>query len=74
MSAGRFTSDAVANTAIPSEGRPEEEEIHIHLLARDEEGAKHVLGDLLVAMYAAPQPASAPRQHLMPVQLDLLAA
>jgi hypothetical protein len=74
VSAGRFTAEAMANASIPSEGRPGEEEIHIHLLARDEEGAMHVLGDLLAAMHAAPQPACEPRLHVKPVQLDLLAA
>jgi hypothetical protein len=74
VSAGRFTTESMASTTSGPAGRLDEEEIHIHLLARNEECASHVLGDLLAAMNAVPQPAAEPRRYVRPVQLDLLAA
>ena len=74
VSAGCFTAEFMANTSIRSAGRLDEEEIHVHLLARNNECASLVLQDLLAAMNAVPQPAAEPRLHVRPVQLDLLAA
>ena len=74
VSAGRFTTESMANTSLRSAGRLDEEEIHVHLLARNEACASLVLQDLLAAMNAVPQPAAEPRLHVRPVQLDLLAA
>jgi hypothetical protein len=74
VSAGRFTTESMANTSIRPVGQPDEEEIHVHLLARNEACASLVLQDLLAAMHAVPQPAAEPRIHARPVQLDLLAA
>jgi hypothetical protein len=74
VSAGRFTAEFTANTSIRSAGRLDEEEIHVHLLARNNECASLVLQDLLAAMNAVPQPTAEPRLHVRPVQLDLLAA
>jgi hypothetical protein len=74
VSAGRFTTEASANSGVRPAGWLDEEEIHVHLLARSEECASLVLRDLLAAMNAVPQPAAEPRLHVRPVQLDLLAA
>lgn len=71
-SAGRFSSNAGANTAALVAAP--EEEIHVHLLARDELGASLVLRDLLTAMDSVLQSRIELRVHAKPVQLDLLAA
>lgn len=73
VAAGRFDAEG-AMTAPNSAGAHLEEEIHVHLLARDEEGARHVLRDLLAAMNPVSQPAPELRVYSKPVQLDLLAA
>lgn len=74
VSAGRFTTDSGASITSGPAGRLDEEEIHVHLLARNDECASLVLEDLLAAMNAVPQPAAEPRPYVRPVQLDLLAA
>ena len=76
---GRWPSAASTPRACHGEhrvagGRAGEEEIHVHLLARDEDGARRVLRDLLAAMDAAPRRAAEPRPYAKPVQLELLAA
>jgi hypothetical protein len=76
VSAGRFTTESMANTTVGTAGHLDEEEIHVHLLARSDACASLVLGDLVAAMNAVPQPVPVPepRLHARPVQLDLLAA
>lgn len=74
VAVGRFTAEALAAIAMTSGGRPEEEEIHVHLLARDEEAAQRVLDDLQAAMTAGPPARAEARSIPKPVQLDLLAA
>ena len=49
-------------------------EIHVHLLARDEDAARHVMHDLQDAMDLAPQPLPELHGYARPVQLELLAA
>ncbi len=70
---GRFDGDGEMSTALPFSARPEEEELHVHLLARDEENAERVLRDLMAAM-EAPRLLQETRSYVKPVQLDLLAA
>jgi hypothetical protein len=74
VSAGRFPAQIASNTPIKLFGRQEVEEIHVHLLARDDEGAQSVLGDLLAAMDMAVQPMAGPGVQTKPAQLDMLAA
>jgi hypothetical protein len=71
---GRFSTEVATNNPTLRAGPWRDEEIHIHLLAREDEGAQSVLNDLLTAMNS-PSPATAePLMHARPVQLDLLAA
>ena len=70
---GRFDGDGEMSTALPFSSRPEEEELHVHLLARDEENAERVLRDLMAAM-EAPRLLQETRSYVKPVQLDLLTA
>ena len=51
-----------------------QEEVHVHLLARDAEGAESVMRDLEAAMDAPAKPLAEARVYRKPVQLDLLAA
>ena len=74
VAVGRLPAEAMANSAVTSGGWLEEEEIHVHLLARDEEAARQVLGDLQAAMNAVPAARVEPRPIPKPIQLDLLAA
>jgi hypothetical protein len=74
VAAGRFTTESVAYATAPPAGHLDEEEIHVHLLARSDAGATLVLGDLLASLNAVPQPVPEPPLHARPVQLDLLAA
>ena len=69
VSIGRFAAEA----KTPPAGQGDEE-IHVHLLTRGEQAAKHVLDDLLAAMTQASPPRPEPRLQAKPVQLDLLAA
>ena len=71
---GRFPSDAASANAAPWTELPGEEEIHVHLLAREEEAAEEVLEDLRAAMNAAPVARPETRPVVRPVQLELLAA
>jgi hypothetical protein len=74
LSAGRFATEPMANTTARPAGHRDEEEIHVHLLARSDACASLVLGDLLAAINAVSQPVPEPPLHARPVQLDLLAA
>lgn len=70
---GRFGLDG----ALPVEHAPfpgSEDEVHVHLLARDGETAACVLRDLEATMEAAIKPVPEIRAYRKPVQLDLLAA
>lgn len=74
VSVGRFNADGtIAGSGVPG-GSAGDEEIHVHLLARDEDGARLVLRDLQAAMAALPLPAADVRPYAKPVQLELLAA
>jgi hypothetical protein len=53
---------------------PQEEEIHVHLLARDAETAERVLRDLEAASDSVTPTAPETPVYGKPVQLDLLAA
>ena len=72
LAVGRFDAEGNMSGALPLGGQPGEEEIHVHLLAREEETARHVMRDLLAAM-AVPPPVEA-KAYARPVQLELLAA
>jgi hypothetical protein len=75
MSVGRFPSETASANAFPWTDVSDEEEIHVHLLAREEEAAEQVLGDLQAAMnITAPAVRPEPRPMMRPVQLELLAA
>ncbi len=72
ISVGRFSTKITSDSLAQQFGRPGEEEIHVHLLTRDDEGAQRILVDLLAAMTAAPR--VEPQVQARPVQLLLLAA
>ena len=74
VSVGRFHSHMTSCGAHADGGWPVEEEIHVHLIAQDEEGAQQVLADLLAAVSSDPPAITEPRPLARPVQLDLLAA
>jgi len=74
VSVGRFHAQGTSCGAHAGEDWPGEEEIHVHLIARDEEGAEQVLADLLAAVSSEPPAMAEPRPYARPVQLDLLAA
>lgn len=74
VAVGRFDAKGMMAATASRGTQRGDEEIHVHLLARDEDGAEHVLCDLLAAMNADSQPASEPRPYSRPIQLDLLAA
>jgi hypothetical protein len=72
VSVGRFNAEGVMTGPLPAAGQAGEEEIHVHLLSRDEEGARNVVRDLMAAMDFQPSPEVKP--YCKPVQLELLAA
>ena len=75
LGVGRFDLEGRISGAGLATGLAAEVEIHVHLLARDEDAARHVLRDLQDAMGQAPsQPLPELRSHVRPVQLELLAA
>jgi len=75
VAVGRFDEHGEVPRGFSAAGAEAEAEIHVHLLARDEEGAERVLRDLKAAMTVpAPPPMPEPRPHVKPVQLELLAA
>lgn len=71
VSIGRFGADGLRSTAISTVA---DDEVHVHLLARDGEPAERVLRDLAATLDNAPPPRSEPRPWQKPVQLELLAA
>lgn len=70
--AGCFGTDGL----MPPPFKPlaADEEIHVHLLARDVEGAKRVLADLLATLEDGPALRVEPRGVSKPVQLEFLLA
>lgn len=76
VAVGRFDAEGMMRLPGTMAGQWDDEEIHVHLLAREEDGAERVLRDLQAAMNPpahARGPAEA-RPYVKPVQLDLLAA
>jgi len=73
VSVGRLSDKGVPTAPSSRGGERGDEEIHVHLLARDDDGAERVLCDLMAAM-SAPQPATELRPYSKPIQLELLAA
>lgn len=71
LSIGRFGADGLRSTAISTVA---DDEVHVHLLARDGEPAERVLRDLAATLDNAPPPRSELRPWQKPVQLELLAA
>lgn len=71
LSVGRFPAVNPGDMLFPIVGSMENEEIHVHLLAREEEGAESVMRDLLAALSPA---AVLPQHSGKAVQLELLAA
>ena len=70
--AGRVGADGkIPEMPPPSSG---EEEIHLHLLARDGEAAVKILRDMEDDMAGPPRPASERKGCSKPVQLELLLA
>ena len=74
VSVGRFDAEGMITGAGVPGGHTGDEEIHVHLLARDEDGARRVLRDLQAAMAVSSLPATEMRPSAKPVQLELLAA
>ena len=72
LAVGRFDAEGNLSGTLPAGGQPGEEEIHVHLLAREEETARRVMRDLQSAM-ALPLPIET-KAYSKPVQLELLAA
>jgi hypothetical protein len=71
VSVGRFDADGMLDVLGEL---PDDEEIHVHLLARDENAARMVLRDLQAAMASSPLPTADVRPYAKPIQLELLAA
>ena len=70
--AGRVGADGkIPEMLPPSSG---EEEIHLHLLARDGEAAVRILRDMEDDMAKLPRPAHERKGYSKPVQLELLSA
>lgn len=74
MAVGRFSAEGKIHDHSLLCAHPGEIEIHVHLLTRDEDGAKRVLRDLQAVANPTSQPPAELRQYAKPVQLDLLAA
>lgn len=74
VAVGRFDAAGMMSLPAMAAGPRDEEEIHVHLLAREEEGAERVLRDLQAAMAPPARMAAETRPYTKPVQLDLLAA
>jgi hypothetical protein len=72
VATGRFGSGGQRPSEIgaPIAG----DEIHVHLLSRDGEGAERVLRDLAATMENAATQQAEPKVWRKPVQLELLAA
>lgn len=73
VAVGRFPPES-AGGVLAAAARSGEEEIHVHLLARDDAAAEQILADLEAAMTGAPAARPEPRPLPRPVQLELLAA
>lgn len=70
--AGQIGPDGrIPDSRPPAEG---EEEIHLHLLARDAKSASEILSDMEEAMAGRTQAAPDRKGHSKPVQLELLLA
>lgn len=67
LAVGRFASFLEAFSATA--GRPDADEIHVHLLARDEAGARAVLADLEGALAEIPAISSGSHEEAQPVRL-----
>ncbi|WP_409756234.1 hypothetical protein [Aestuariivirga sp.] len=74
ISAGRFQTNGLLPQDERARAAASDEEIHVHLLARDHDTAEGILRDLRSAMDIAVRPVSEPRVYVKPVQLELLAA
>ncbi len=72
LAVGRFAADGLVPAGF--EGPAADEEIHVHLLAREEETADCVLRDLVATLEDANSIRPEPRTWRKPVQLELLAA
>jgi hypothetical protein len=72
VAVGRFPAEGRI-PRFPEDGHPDDE-VHVHLLARDEQSASEVLADLLGAMCATLPTTAQTRLQTTPVQLELLAA
>ena len=72
LAVGRFGPDGLVPPHLASPAA--DEEVHIHLLAREGEAAERVLRDLLATVEDAATPRPEPRAWRKPVQLELLAA
>jgi hypothetical protein len=71
QSVGRFPALNPGDMLFPIVGSMENEEIHVHLLTWEEEGAASVMRDLLAALSPA---AAVPHNSEKSVQIELLAA
>lgn len=71
--AGRFSRDGTLPPQHVTVSLSDDE-IHVHLLARDAETAESVLRDLAATMDVPARPLPEVRPYRKPVQLDLLAA
>lgn len=74
VAVGRFDGQGMMSLppSLPALGG--NEEVHVHLLARDEESAEKVLRDLQAALDPPTRATIESRPYVKPVQLDLLAA
>ena len=70
--AGQFGSDGLLPSGLVSQNA--DDEIHVHLLARDAVAAAVVLDDIQAALSSSVQPVTERRTYQKPCQLELLAA
>ena len=74
IAAGRFPSSGAMPSCVAWQAGNIEDEIHVHLLARDPDCAERVLMDLSMALEQVPLSASVMPGFCEPVHLELLAA
>ena len=74
VAVGRFDAQGMMSLSLPQAVLSGDEEVHVHLLAREEESAERVLQDLQAALDPPTRATAESRPYTKPVQLELLAA
>jgi len=74
VAVGRFDAQGMMSLPLSQTVLSGDEEVHVHLLAREEESAERVWRDLQAALEPPARAIAEPRPYTKPVQLELLAA